>query len=73
MSQKSSLSRKSDWPTIRANLERKLETVVRRFVTEGSYDRDALRALAKEVSALNRELDHLDSVECKHREISVKP
>jgi hypothetical protein len=63
------IERRSDWPQIRADLEQKLAMTIRQFIADGSFASDAIRAFAKKVSTVERDLDHLDAVESKAREI----
>ena len=64
------ISRRSDWPRIRADLEQKLARVIRQFIADDSFTSDALRAFAKKVVIIERDLDHLDTVVCKARSVT---
>lgn len=63
------LSRRGDWPQIRADLEQKLATTIRQFIADGSFASDAIRSFVKTVSSLEYDLAHLDAVESKARAI----
>jgi hypothetical protein len=68
MADRPDMSRRSDWPRIRADLEQKLATIVQEFIANGSLEPDALRAFARELSSVGRDLDHLDAVAAKVRQ-----
>jgi hypothetical protein len=66
---KLSMSRRSDWPRIRADLEQQLTQVIKQFIATGSFDSAALRAFAKKISSVDRDLAHLDAKESELRAI----
>jgi hypothetical protein len=71
-----SMSYRKHWPQIRTDLEAQMETRIRLFIANGSFERDAIRSFGKEISVLSSRLDHLDAVErkaCAVRERQIRP
>lgn len=67
---RTTLSRRSDWPEIRAALEKQLVETVAAFSTSGSLDVKTVRAFVREISGIEDRLDHLDAIEAKDAQMT---